>query len=207
MQVQFEADQTNQQPRTDVAEDELLHAISRGDRKAFAQVVVQYSATIQNYLRVRLVSPADADDICQEVFLRSYKNRDQFRRARSARGWLLGFARNVLREHLRKKIRRDEIWTRLCVELAPLLNGDGFDSRRQDSEILEHLPGCIASLGPDARQIIEWRYRDDLSMSEIGELTQRSKGAVRVTLHRARQTIKKCLTKKLDKDRITIDSH
>src|SRR5687768_7929669 len=93
----------------------------RGDKKAFSTLVELYQHTVYGYLRARLLEPADAEDLCQEVFLRLYLGREKLSRASAVGSWLVGIARNVLREHVKKQHRRREVaWTELCLELDAL---------------------------------------------------------------------------------------
>src|SRR5687768_18183034 len=99
-------------------EQALIEQAQRGDRAAFEQIVRQNQGMVYGYLRARLLQPVDADDLTQEVFLRCYLARARFDNSNQMRPWLLGIARNILREHIRKQKRRKEVaWTELCLEL------------------------------------------------------------------------------------------
>ena len=50
---------------------------------------------------------ADAEDLTQEVFLRSYVGHARFESTVMIRPWLLGIARNLLREHAQIKRRKE----------------------------------------------------------------------------------------------------
>src|SRR5690606_6920085 len=105
----------------------------------------------------------------------------------------LGIARNLLKEHTRKLKRRKEVaWTRLCLELEDLIETD--DSTYED--VLQHLPGCISSLGQSAREAIELRYSSELPLAAIGQRLRRSEGAIKLLMFRARQALKYCLQSK-----------
>ncbi len=174
----------------------LLEAAQRGDHGAFATFVRRHERMVWGYLRARLPNAADAEDLCQEVFLRLYSGKAVPREAGRSdlRAWLLGIARNVLREYVRKTRRRREIaWTELCLELET----DGDGDVHTYEETLAHLPGCLQSLGPSARQAIDLYYHDDLSMRDIAERFKRSEGAVKLLVFRARQAVKRCLDNRL----------
>jgi RNA polymerase sigma-70 factor, ECF subfamily len=186
-----------QQDATPHADDaHLLEAAQRGDHGAFATFVRRHERMVWGYLRARLPNAADAEDLCQEVFLRLYSGKAVPREAGRSdlRAWLLGIARNVLREYVRKTRRRREIaWTELCLELET----DGDGDVHTYEETLAHLPGCLQSLGPSARQAIDLYYHDDLSMRDIAERFKRSEGAVKLLVFRARQAVKRCLDNRL----------
>ncbi|ADB16997.1 RNA polymerase, sigma-24 subunit, ECF subfamily [Pirellula staleyi DSM 6068] len=171
----------------------LVQAVQRGDKKAFSVLIELYQQTVLGFLRARLTEHSDAEDLSQEVFLRCYLGRERLDRASAVGSWLIGIARNVLREHVRKRQRRKEVaWTELCLEIDELR----VSVADHDDESMQHLPACISSLGPSARQAIELRYGAQLRMAKIAEYLKRSEGAVKLLVHRARQALKHCLDTK-----------
>jgi len=174
----------------------LVASAQRGDNRAFAALIELYQNTVYGFLRARLIEPADAEDLCQEVFLRCYLGREKLSRAAAVGPWLIGIARNILREHVRRIHRRKEVaWTELCLELDALAS----DHDQHHDEALAHLPGCLDSLGQSAREAIDMRYRIQLRMAEIGLKLKRSEGAVKLLVHRARAALRNCLDRKLKK--------
>jgi RNA polymerase sigma-70 factor (ECF subfamily) len=167
-----------------------MEAAQRGDRGAFAAIIERHQGAIYGYLRSRLIEPADAEDLSQEVFLRCYISPARFDHSAMVRPWLFGIARNLLREHVRRVKRRREVtWTELCLELEEMVD---LADERYD-EIIRHLPNCLASLGPSARQALDFRYQAKLRLSEIGEKLHRSEGAIKLLMFRARQALRHCL--------------
>lgn len=177
-------------------DSQLLEAAQRGDAAAFTQIVERYQGTVYGYLRARLLQPSDAEDLTQEAFLRCYTSRARFDSSGMVGPWLIGIARNLLREHARRQHRRREVaWTELCLELDELVRGES----EEYDEMLVHLPGCIESLGPSARQAINLRYTCKLRLAEIGERLKRSEGAAKLLMFRARQALKYCLERRIGK--------
>jgi RNA polymerase sigma-70 factor (ECF subfamily) len=169
-------------------------AMRRGDREALAALIRLHQGAVYGYLRVRLVEAADAEDLTQEAFLRCYQSRARFPGDEAARCWLLGIARNLLREHVRRVARRRETpWTELCLEVDALAEGPV----EHENEALAHLPACVQSLGESARHALEMRYRDRLTLASIGGMLQRSEGAVKLLMYRARHALKHCIDRKL----------
>ena len=91
----------------DAAEEALcIRRAAAGDRAAFARLVQAH----QGYLRKLLTrlcqgDAARADDLAQEVFLIAYAKIGSSDRATFV-AWLLGIARNQLRNHWRSRARR-----------------------------------------------------------------------------------------------------
>lgn len=175
-------------------EAQLVLAAQKGDRQAFSLLVERHQRTVFGFLRARLLESADAEDLCQEVFLRCYLGREKLERASTVGAWLTGIARNILREHVRKMSRRREVaWTELCLELDQLARPR--EGREHDA--ISYLPKCLDALGQSAREAIELRYRAQLRMEEIGRRLKRSEGAVKLLVHRARAALRNCLERKL----------
>jgi len=171
-------------------EQALIAGMLRGEQSAFEAVIERHQHAIFGFLRARLLEPADAEDLSQEVFLRFYLARARFDTTQLIRPWLLGIARNLLREHVRNTRRAREIaWTRLCLELDELMS----DRTGPEDELLDHLPTCVESLGQSAQQAIRWHYSDNHKLAEIGEKLHRSEAAVKLLVFRARQALKRCL--------------
>jgi RNA polymerase sigma-70 factor (ECF subfamily) len=173
---------------------ELVEAAQRGDRAAFTQLIQRHQQAVYGFLRARVIEPADAEDMTQEVFLRSYSARAKFVSGEMVRPWLMGIARNLLREHIRRYKRRKEVaWTELCLDID--------DAQQKEPSPLDdytsHLPDCMQGLGPSARDALDLYYRQHKRVVEIGDRLRRSEGAIKLLLFRARQALKFCLNGKL----------
>jgi RNA polymerase sigma-70 factor (ECF subfamily) len=168
----------------------LVEQVQRGDRAAFEQIVLRHQGAVYGYLRARLLQPVDADDLTQEVFLRCYLARARFDNTNQLRPWLLGIARNLLFEHIRKQKRRKEVgWTKLCLELEELAPVE----HERYEEFVGQLPQCLGGLGQSARQALDMHYASSQRLAEISQQLKRSEGAVKLLLYRARQALKRCL--------------
>ncbi len=174
-------------------EQALIERVQAGDRVAFESLVEAHQGAVYGYFRARVLQALDAEDLTQEVFLRCYVGRAQFDPSYMLRPWLMGIARNLLREYIREQRRRKEVgWTELCIEVDEMLDGD--DLPYEDE--LAQLPDCLQSLGNSAREAIGLRYAAKMRLAQIGEKLRRSEGAVKLLMFRARQALKNCLSLK-----------
>jgi RNA polymerase sigma-70 factor (ECF subfamily) len=185
---------------------ELAVFAQRGDREAFGELVERHQRAVYGYVRARLVQADDADDLTQEVFVRAYTGRARFDAGSMVLPWLLGIARNVLREYVRAARRRRQIeaaWTEICLELddaawAAAGRASRHEAERSRTEALAaHLPECLEQLGPSARQAIDMRYAGRMRLAEIGARLKRSEGAAKLLMFRARQALRHCLEQRL----------
>lgn len=161
------------------------------DREAATAVVQAHQRTVFGFLRARLRDAGTAEDLCQEVFLRYLTGRQMpADRPGEQAAWLVGIARNVLREHVRRCVRRKEVsWTALCLDI----DSGTADEGTADEDVLARLPACLGGLGQTARSALDMHYGESLRLAEIAGRFGRSEGAVKLLLFRARQAVRRCL--------------
>lgn len=176
-----------------IGDDALIRAVHQGDYAALGELFQRHQKALYGFLRARLFDASEADDLCQEVFLRCCKAQATFESPEQVRSWLIGIARNVLREYIRRQQRRREVgWTKLC--LAADESSPPAESAFED--VAAHLPDCMENLGQNARDALEMHYRSRLRLAQIGQRLKRSEGAVKLLMYRARQALKDCLSSK-----------
>ena len=96
------AEETLMSPFPEV--EELVEAARAGDAAAWDALVDRYLPLVTAVIRRLRLSPADADDVNQTVWLRLVEHLDRLREPRALPGWLATTARN---EGLRQIRRRD----------------------------------------------------------------------------------------------------
>lgn len=157
--------------------DELTDLAVRaqgGDRVALSDFV---RATQDDVWRVcaHLTSPAQADDVTQEVYLRALKALPRFRGESSARTWLLAIARHTAIDSVRSAVRRRRLLSRTPVsEDAPDTSG-GSD-----------LEALVATLDPDRRTAFVLTQVVGCSYEEAAEICGCPVGTIRSRVARAR---------------------
>ena len=161
------------------------------DRAEVEAVVAAHQKMVYGFLRGRLADASAADDLCQEVFLRFLTSRPLVATGSGeTSAWLVGIARNVLREHARRRARRREVsWTELCLDVEH----GGNQAAGDTDDRLARIPGCLDGLGKTARTALDLHYGERLRLAEIGRRFDRSEGAVKLLLFRARQAVRRCL--------------
>ena len=131
---------------------------------------------VWGYLRRRLRHRDTADELLQETFLIAARSFNSLAVAGSKRGWLIGIARNLFREHLRKKAR---------LVAMPLIEDPATAEVEAEDTRLHALRNAISQLPEMHREILELRLRDDLSYADIGVTLAIPIGTVRSRLHHA----------------------
>jgi len=141
---------------------ELLRA---GTADGFEEVYDRHAAQVLAWSRARVGE--HAADLTAEVFARAWLGRSGFRdESVSALPWLLGIARNVLRESLRKRRIEDAARRRLGMPrlLAPDAALDAIHDRRSLSESERR---ALASLPERDRELLQLRVIEERPYRDI----------------------------------------
>lgn len=129
-----------------------------------------------SYLRRRVHDVSLAEELFQETFLRAAENPGAIDAALSKRAWLIGIARNLLREHIRRRTRR---------ETAPLTEEPAADEAVAEDVRVAAMRQAIQRL-PDAQQeVLALRFEHEMPYAEIAASLNIPIGTVRSRLHNA----------------------
>lgn len=106
------------------------------------------------------LSPADAEDVFQEVFTRLYTRLDGIREGQAVRGWIAQVARNVALDHIRRSGRE-------LVSSEPV-NEHAFDDPLRGVEEALSVRAALERLPADQREILDRFFARDQSYETIG---------------------------------------
>jgi RNA polymerase sigma-70 factor, ECF subfamily len=165
------------------ADDETLAARAAEDFEAFAELYRRYECVVFRVVRARTPSDDVAEDISAHVFFKALMNADEWRGEGSYRAWLYRIARNAV-----STWHTDNGRSAVVLEVVPDLE-DPVPTPPTQIVIGEErdLIWKRVSELPDAqREAVVLRYLKEHSIEEIAAITKRTKGAVRILLHRAR---------------------
>jgi RNA polymerase sigma-70 factor (ECF subfamily) len=124
-----------------------------------------------------------ADEVVSETFAVAWRRLDDV--PEPALPWLLGVARNVLRDNIRAEIRREA----LNGELRAWTEGDVADQVTERLGVLR----ALAELPEDDREVLLLIAWQGLSPKDAAHVIGCSSAAFRVRLHRARKRLKQAM--------------
>lgn len=166
--------------------DRDLRAVraAQADRAAFDVLYRRYLDRVYGYAFYQLGDHHDAEDATERTFLSALRAIGRYRDQGSTfRAWLFRIAHNcVANVHRTRSRRRTEPLPAEPAWAAPNADPAGLVHRADE---LHDVMLAVATLLDDRRQVILLRFVDGLSTAEIGEVLDRSPGAVRVLQHRA----------------------
>jgi RNA polymerase sigma factor (sigma-70 family) len=168
------------QPNATMTPDtsDLDTEFSDGPHDALQRAYERHGSLIYTFCR-RSVGPDQAKDVTQEVFITAWRMRHRFDPQRgSLAGWLIGIAKNKVREALRR--RQLHLINDDHAPSVGLISPDDVDQladRMMLAEALDQLP-------QRAQLLITMAFQEELTHLEIAERTSLPLGTVKSDIRR-----------------------
>lgn len=161
--------------------DDALAAEAKQDVEAFAALYQRHLTRVYRYLRSRVQSDAEAEDLTSQTFVAALEGIASYQQRGTFAAWLLRIAHNKwIDAHRREKpiVNIEHISEKASSQQTP-------EAILQQKLQLEAIQEAIHHLNPEWAEPLRLRLFADLTYAEIGELTGKSEGAIRTMLWRA----------------------
>ena len=187
-----------------MGEKELVSKILSGDLGYFEVFVEKYKRLVSHVVFRLISNSAEREDLCQDVFLKIYKNLKNFTFEAKLSTWIAKIAYNTSINHLeKKKASLFEDFTPEGETIDSLSGSMSFpDEIAVEKNISDLLHAEIEKLPPVYRTIITLYHLDEMSYGEIVDITGLPEGTVKSYIFRARQLLKKRLLEKYHPEEI-----
>lgn len=167
-----------------VSSDEktLITRAQRGDKMAISTLYSAHVQAIYKYVRYRVDTDAQAEDITSEVFLRMVRELPRYQYTGAPlSAWLYRTAYNIIVDTYRSQ--RFQAPEDLPEDLASDYT-DPVDTfaLAQDHE---QLRAALKTLSPDYQNVLVLRFINDVSHAEVAEIMGKTEASARVLQHRA----------------------
>ena len=178
---------------------QILSKLKSHDKEAFTKVYDENVQDIHRFVYFKIGSREEANDLTSMIFLKAWNHiqNKSLEDAKTLRALLYKIARNAIIDYYRETGSKltvsidDEDRPVEAVDNSEPHPGDKIDSEANLDLIRRQLP----FLKEEYREIIIMRFINDLSLEEIADISQKSKGNVRVTLHRALNALRELVEK------------
>ncbi len=145
-----------------------------------------------------------ASDVVQQANAKIWEKRSDFQLGTNFKAWAMSIARYEVLNYRKQQARdarltfSDELEATIACEMAAL--DDDFAARH------EALKACLKGLKPESRDLLMWRYGSQETLGDFADRVGRSVGALKVTLHRLRNSLATCIERRLVLGEIPNDS-
>lgn len=175
------------EPRINNAE-EVARRAAAGDPEAWSAIFEAHYRGIYAFVRYRLRGVAESEDIASQVFEIAYSRASKFDyRGVPIEAWLIGIARNLVRDHVKKVSRRGyEEELQETTEFSESDSAPGVDLKQD-------IAAAMRGLTEDQQTVLSLRFLMDKSVAETASLMERSEDAVKNLQRRALAAMQRAL--------------
>ncbi len=171
-----------------LSDGELIRRAQLGDREAFGELYQRYLAPIYGYIRLRVESERDAEDLTEMVFMKSLESLGRYEdRGAPFAAFLYKVARHLVIDSYRSKPAP------LPLEVAEARpdSEPGTETNLVERERGRAALSAMARLSEPHQEVIRLRVLLGLPTETAAQWMGRSPAAIRVLLHRALRTLRK----------------
>jgi RNA polymerase sigma factor (sigma-70 family) len=161
--------------------------------KGYRILVKKYSSRTYWHIRRMIIDHDDANDVTQDVFVKVWKNLDEFRGDCSLFSWIYRIATNESLNFIRRSkknlyvpLESTENYLENQLHQSDFISGD---------EIIMRLQKAIIKPPERQRVVFNMRYYDDLSYNQMSEILKITTGSLKASYHHAVKKIEEILAK------------
>ena len=197
-------------PIPSLSDEDLMARVAEDDERAFTELVRRFQGRVTNLIARVLNDRESSDDLAQEVFVRVFIHRRNYRRGSKFTTWLFTIAANLAKNEIRRRVRKRN-WFSLdalqelvgdgAIQLADTTEGQ--EPALQRAQLQEAIGRAIATVPEKYRVALVLRDIEGFAYEEIGQMLRIPGGTVRSRINRARSMLKRKLLPLLRKDGTT----
>lgn len=169
--------------KNEAREESDLIQRAKTDAEAFGELYERYVDRIYKYVYYRTGNAADAEDLTARIFERAMKHIGNYQdQGVPFSAWLYRIAHNLVANWHRDRSKRKFVSIDDVSQWVMSDHGPEFATQlMQDKEALLE---AIGHLPHDRQELLIFKFVEQLSNAEIGEIMGRSEGAIKSLYHR-----------------------
>lgn len=174
---------------SDLPDALLVERARRGEAEAFEELVRRHYRAAYAAALAILGSAMDAEDVCQDAFVRAIERLDELRRPGRFAAWLLQIVRNRARNyHSYRRVR-----SALPLDAVSAAADEDTAGVAERSELRDELESALSDLSEIQREVVLLHDMEGWKHREIAKALDLSEGMSRQHLMVARRTLRERL--------------
>ena len=153
------------------------------DMDQFEKLLCEHKSAVERFVKFKLPSSFDADDILQEVYMAAIRNFDKLSDESNFKAWIIGIARNKCNDYYRFHARSMEI---------PLeeVNETELSRGRMGITEINCVQDTLDCLSEKDKEVLHLYFFCDVPQAEIAKKLHIPLGTVKSRLYTAKQNFK-----------------
>jgi RNA polymerase sigma-70 factor (ECF subfamily) len=172
--------------------DEQVVAASLERREAFGLLVNRYQDRLTRYLyRLGVSRGEDVEDVLQDVFIKAYRNLNDFDQSLRFSSWIYRIAHNTAMSFFRaKRVRPEGMLVDDGEEALAQVKSDlNIETEAERNFDAERLREALDTLDGKYRDVLVLRYFEQRDYAEISDILRIPEGTVATLIHRAKKRL------------------
>ena len=178
--------------------DEELAQLILLDKDYFLYLARRYEAKLLRYIiRISGVAHEEAEDILQDVFIKVYKNINNFDPDLKFSSWIYRITRNeTISHHRKKESKLDKMKVDIEDNYLENISSDLNLEKEVDLQYLkERIEKALSKLEPKYSEVLILKFIEEKDYREISDILQKPMGTVATLINRAKGKLKEELEK------------
>ncbi len=183
-----------------LTDEEVVQRVRAGETALYEVIMRRYNRRLYRIARAILHNDAEAEDVMQDAYVRSYEHLDQFAARSPFSTWLTRIAVNEALARLRLRNRNQPLDdTGQDGELFMKMTSKSPDPEQSASgaQLREFLEEAVLGLPEQYRTVIMLRDIEELSTAETAQALDLTEVNVKMRLHRGHRMIRSWLFERI----------
>lgn len=157
-------------------DEQLVEKYSQGDEESLKILIRRHLKPIYNFVIRSINGKEEAEDLTQEVFLKTWSNLKKFDRQKKFKTWIYAIARNAIIDYLRKKkpltVSSAVNSEGETVDYSALVADGGLSAldKIKLKEETADLEKALLGLPAEERMLLLLYYGQNITFREIAEI-------------------------------------
>lgn len=161
------------------------------NQKEFLAVVLPFKDKLYRLAKRLLVSSEEAEDAVQEVYLKLWKGREKIANYKNPEAFAMTMTKNFCLDRLKSRQASN-----LKIVHSNYQTSENLQKQIEANDGVSLVFELMKSLPEQQRMILQLRDVEQYEYAEIAEMLESNETAIRVSLSRARKTLREQLLKK-----------
>ncbi len=158
-------------------------------------LIEQHQRRLHEFIFTIFPNHTSVEDILQETNRVLWEKRKTFEEGTNFYAWARTIAQFQTLDYLKTSKRKS--WLHFNSELIHTITSFVEKADQIREEKSDALTNCILKLEPVDQELVQLRYKDQLSLKEISKLTKRTEGALKQVFRRVRIQLKECIERRM----------
>lgn len=179
-----------------ISDEELVKLICQKDQELFSEIVRRYQNKLFFYIKKYIWNAHDAEDICQDVFLKVFRNLQGFDIRRKFSSWIYRISHNETINFIRfnSRVKIDSLDQNEYLKNT-LGNWDRLEEKLDRKENLKNFKKIVDTLPLKYRDVLILKYYEEKSYEEMSDILRKPVNTIGTLVNRAKLKLKALVSK------------